>query len=429
MPSNSVGSNRRSSGYSVTFPTLPSLNTALLPPAKITITQKMKSHDIAVLQYGTQNERLLDTLTTGIPVTFTWNKGSDKGTFTGYVSHVTSELSVAPKKVMEVVCIGASFVLKERKIRTFRNKTITQVAQQIAREKNLKFVGEPHSRIFPQLTIANQSYWEWLHEQATRIGYAMYVENTTLYFRPLDKIIDEGSGTAPVMATFGRDVPTEVLDSDRTLDYIKAMKGEYIDGLELRNTKTVSGVDPVTSKPVTSTKAPTKVGKKLRSGNNAVFFEEQRTDQVVHDVVGASTSADGAAQLARFNLPARIKGQGHPAMRPYHPVFVQGVDSRLDGFWVPSEITHILTYIGEYQVEMHALSDGTGTNAPAPSRKTNASVVGQVDLEAAVANGGHSPHLRTTSGTMLSPMRALTKETGQGYTRTPTTWIHKGPKK
>lgn len=429
MPYSSGASNRRSSGYSVVFPTLPSLNTAMNPPAKITIHQKMKSHDIAILQYGTQNDRLLSTLTTGIPITFTWNKGSDKGMFTGYVSHVTSEVSVAPKKNLEVVCIGASFVLKERKTRTFRNKTITQVAQQIAREKNLRFVGEPHPRVFPQLTVANQSYWEWLHEQAHRIGYAMYVENTTLYFRPLDKIIDEGSGVAPVMASFGKEVPTDLLENDRTLDYIRVLKGEYIDGMELRNTKTVSGVDPVTSKSVSAKKTPAAVGKKLRNSNNAVFFDEQRTDQVVHDSIGASTSADGAAQLARFNLPARIKGQGHPAMRPYHPIFIQGVDSRLDGFWVPSEVVHTITYIGEYQVEIHALSDGTGNNAPAPSRKTNASLIGQVDLEAAVANGGYSPHLRTTGGTLLSPTRALTKETGQGYTRTPTTWIHKGPKK
>lgn len=429
MSSNSSATNRRSTSYFVKFPTIPSLNNVMGQPMGIVIKQKALSHDLAILEYPTQNESLLKTLTTGVPVSFEWKKGSDSAKFVGYVSYVSSEISVSPKKRMEVHCVGASYPLKERKTRTFKNKTITQIAQIIAKEKGLKFVGEFHPRVFPQLTIANQSYWEWLHEQAKRIGYAMYVENTTMHFRPFDKLIDEGSSTAPVMAAFASDVPTDTLYYDRTLDYFKALKGDYIEGTELRNIKTVGGVNPVTGKLITAKKTPVKAGKRVRASSNSVLFEEQRTDQVVHDAIAANSSALGAAQMARFNMPARIKGQGHPLMRPYHPVYVDGIDARFNGFWVPDEITHYLTMVGEYQVEMHALADGTGVNAPAVGRKTSTSLVGKVDLEAAVANGGRATHLRTAPNSSLRSASLHVKETGQGYTKTPTVWVHKPVRK
>jgi phage protein D len=416
------GSYRRGTEYSVSYPTLPSLTSTLPKPQSIVITQKQYSHDVAVLEFPVLNQQAMSNLKTGVPVSFTWTKDGNTGTWVGYVAFVSSELSATPRKRLEIHCIGSSFPLKTKKTRVFKNKTIPQVAEILAKEHGFKFVGEPNPRVFSQLTISGQSYWEWLQEQAKRIGYAMLVEGMTLVFRPIDKLIDHSVSNTPVLAYFSNDIPTDTLMADRTLDYFKVLNGEYIEGGELRNTKTVGGVDPVTGRVLSSSKSPKTVGTNVRTSANDVFFQEHKTGQVVHDATSAAVAAEGAAHMARFSTPATVKCQGDPRIKPYAPVYVTGVSDNLDGYWITTNVKHIMTIAGEYQLEMTVASDGLGNNKPTFTRTADLNYVGLVDLEAAIANGGISPSVAKQTGIALHTKTQIHKESGQGYNRTPTVW-------
>jgi len=421
-------SQRRVAKYTVTFSTLPSLSESLPSPTGITIIQKQKAHEVAIIEYPVLNAQAMDNLKTGVPVSFTWAKNGHSSTWIGYVSFISSEMHGSPKKRMQIHCVQASFPFKTKKARVFKNKTIPQVAEALAKELGFKFIGERNSRIFPQLVISGgQSYWEWLQQQADRIGYAMLMDGTTLIFRPIDKLIDHASSDSPVLSYFGNDVPTDTLLEDRTLDYFHVKNGEYIEGSERRNTKTVSGVDPVTSKILKSSKSPAKVGSNTRAKANDVFFEEHRTSQVVHDATAADAMATGAAHAARFTTPAIVRCQGDARIRPYSPVYIEGISGNLDGYWIPTFVKHHLTINGEYQIEMEVAADGNGANVPTSTRVAKRNLVGVVDLNAALQNGGINPAIRATNNTSLVSSKHVLVESGQGYNRTPTKWKAQPP--
>lgn len=418
---------RRVSRYRVTFPTLPSVVLDMSQPETIELIQSQGSHDVAVLSWPSTQFQSMANLKTGVPVTFTWKKESIKNVWVGYVSFVSAETAITPRKDFKVHCVGASFPLKENKVRVFKNKTIPQVAEIIAREYGLQFKGESHPRIFKQITISGQSYWEWLQENARKIGYAAFIEGTALVFKKLDSLVDSTSSQAPILAYFAKDVPTNVLYEDRTLDFFRVMNGEYVEGSELRNVKTVGGVDPVTSRPFVTSKSPAKVGKSVRKNKSDVFFQEQRTGQVAHDASAALTTAEGAAQLARFTTPAEVRGQGDPRIAPYKPVVIKGVSKELDGYWVVTKVKHIMSLSGEYHVEMWVASDGLGGLAKSSFRSQNTSSVGTVNIAAALANGGRNPAVTRNTSYTIKRTKVLTKESGQGFNRTPSLWTAKRP--
>lgn len=416
-------SQRRVAKYEVTYSTLPSLSDSLPAPTGVTIIQKQKAHEVAIIDYPLLNAQAMQNLKTGVPVSFTWSKNGSSNTWVGYVSFISSQMHGSPKKKMEVHCIHASFPFKAKKPRVFKNKTIPQVAEILAKELGFKFVGEPNSRIFNQLVISGgQSYWEWLHTQADRIGYAMMMDGTTLVFRPIDKLIDHASSNAPVLSYFANDMPTDTLIEDRTLDHFSVKNGEYIEGSSRRNTKVVGGVNPVTGKILKSSKSPSKVGSNTRTNTSDVFFEEHKTSQVVHDSTAADAMAAGAAHSARFTTPATVRCQGDTRIKPYSPVYVEGISDSLDGYWIPTMVKHILTINGEYQIEMEVAADGTGANVPTATRAAKRNLIGVVDLYAALKNGGVNPAIPHPSKTKLTRPKQLLSETKQGYNRTPAKW-------
>lgn len=418
-------SRRRITSYKVAFPTLPSIFRDLPQPAEISLIQKERAHDVVVLKWFTMHRQALANLKTGVPVSFEWTKGTVKNVWHGYVSFVSSEMSAANKKTFEVHCVGASFPAKRRELKVFKNKTIPQVAEQLAKEVGLKFQGAESPRVFKQLTISGQSYWEWLSDQAKKLGYAMYVEGMQLTFMPMDKVIDHGSTEAPVLAYFANMVPTDALYEDRTLDYFKVLNGEYVEGLELRNTKSVGGVNPVTGKEFNSAKAPSKMGKAVRRSVNDVFFTEQKTEHVVHDTRAARIAAEGSAQLARFTTPAVVRCQGDPRIRPYKPVYITGVDKEVDGYWIPLSVKHTMSITGEYSIEMTVATDGTGPNSGTSTRNASTAGLGKVNIQAALDNGGYNPATVKKQHIKLKAKTALVKESKQGYNRTPVVWSKK----
>jgi phage protein D len=416
---------RRVTFYEVSYPTLPSLTDTLITPGAITLIQNQYSHDVVVLEWPLPNEAALKNLKTGVPIHFKWTKEFVTQNWVGYVSFVSNEISATPKKRLEVHCVGASFPLKSRTPRVFSNKTIPQVAQILAKEHGLKFLGAAHPRIFTQLTISGQPHWEWLQSQAKRIGFALAIEGTTLHFKPIDELIDMYSSTAPILSYFSDEFPTDFSYEDRTLDYFKVHKGEYLEGGELRNIKRVSGVHPITGKPVTSSKKPSNVGHSSKKNVNDVFFEDHRTSQVVHDVTSASTAAEGAAHMARFTTPATVKCQGNPKIKPFAPVYIDGISEDVDGHWVATKVKHFMTITGEYQIEMTVATDGNGPNKPNQTRVTSSSSIGIINEEAAIKNGGMDEGSSENDGYSLEVVVPVTTETNQGFNRTPTRWKNK----
>jgi phage protein D len=412
------GKFRRGTKFKLSFPTLPSLT---VQPRRVDLVQKQYHHDILVAEFPTVSPLWFSVVKTGVPVEFNWTQNGLSKTWVGYVSFVSKEMSVATQQLMMVHCISASFPLKEKKTEVFYNKTIPEVASSIANQFGLNFIGENHSRRFDQLTITGKSYWEWLHEQAKRIGYAMVCDNTDLIFRPIDKLIDYSTSNIPVLDYSFPVTPTNTQYIDRTLDSIKVLSGEHIEGGEFsRTVKHVSGVDPISGKVYSSSQSPDSVGTNLRETASDVLFNEFISNEVAHSPVEVGAVTDGHANMSRFNTPAKIMCQGDPRMRPYSAVYVSGTGDSTDGHWIIQEVTHTFHIIGDYEAEVLAVTDGTGNNKITPARRDGINYIGKINPQGFTNNTVKTVHKPSIPKlTVKSPM--LNQST-QGFKRTPAKW-------
>lgn len=410
---------RRGTSYKVSFPTAPSLRAQ---PSNVELLQEAYSHDILKLEFFVSSSLWFDVLKTGTPVVFTWKQNGEGRTWVGYVNFVSKQSAAQKKRTMLVVCVGATYVLKQRAARVFKNKTITEAASQIAKEFGFDFIGAPSGRRFETLSMAGESYWEWLQKQAKRIGYGFTAVNCTLIMRPLDSLIDAASATAPVFTLDPVGPSSEMKLFGRTLDSLTVLNGEFVETADtfFKTKKVTAGVNPITSGITGSTKNPAVLGKNLRQGVSPALFTDF-SDEVVHSKLTANKAAEGEAQSSRLGIYAETIGQGDYRVAPFSTIFVEGTGTSTDGYWVVITATHSFKLTGEYTLVTQVRSDGLGAAAPNPLRRTDGGRLATVNLNEKVLN-----MLKTTAKSWGSA-RLVTKqpvmvESQQGFVRLGSVW-------
>ena len=420
MPNLEATKYRRGTGTNVSFPTLPSLSAQ---PRRIDLYQKQYTHDLLVLEFPTDSTLWFESIQTGIPVQFIWKQDTLEKNFIGYVSSITKSTSPQRVNSMTILCIGSSFPLKQRATRVFVKTSIPAAVRTIVEEYGFNFIGEDHSQIFNQLLITGTSYWEWIQEQARRIGYGIIVDGMNVFFRPVDKLIDMGFSSAAVLSMGDTTAPFNTQYLDRTLDVFKVTNGDNIeDSMNYRTIKNVGGVDPLTGKIVLSSASPVEVGTDIRANVKDVLFSEYRTDRVVTDSASAYLAAEGAAQMARFNLPATVKCQGDPRIRPFGTVYISGTGSLTDGFWIVREAHHMFHKIGDYQLELKIATDGVGETETTPFRSRTDVNVGTINISETLKTNGIPALFFNLDSVQLVTEANIIKESTQGFNRTPNKW-------
>ncbi len=415
-----IGKYRKGTNTVVTFPTLPSLT---VQPRRIDLYQKQYSHDVLVLEYPAESTLWFESLQTGVPIEFRWNQNTLSKNWIGYVSSTSKSNSPQRVNSMNIVCVGGSFPLKDRAARIFIDSSIPRAVEQIVTEYGFNFIGEDNGQKFSQLTIAGLTYWEWIVEQSKRIGYGIIVDGMNFIFKPIDKLVDFGFSSAAILSIGDATVPFNTQALDRTLDMFSVISGDNIeDSVNYRTIKNVGGVNPVSNEEYITEASPLNTGNQLRSNASDVLFSEYRTDRVVQSAEAAKIEAEGAAELARFNLPATVRGQGDPRIRPFSTVFISGTGNLTDGFWVVKEAKHMFHKIGDYMIDLKIATDGLGDSLETSFRTRDASEVGLVNLEEAVKNNGISPLYFDMASVELNSTGMIVKEANQGYKKVIQKW-------
>jgi len=413
---------RRSTSYKVTFPTAPSLTAQ---PKSVELRQEKGAHDILILEFQRSSSIWFEILKTGTPVVFTWNQDGQKNSWMGYVNTVVKQSASQQIRTMQIVCVGASFVLKAKSTRVFKNSTVSEAAEKIAKEFQFKFVGEPTSRRFESLSVAGQSYWEWLQEQASRIGFVILVINTTLYFKPIDKLIDLFISSSAALSGDPVGQPSDTSLRDRTLDSLTVLNSENLDHdiLPKRMSRITAGVNPVTSAITGAKMSPSSQRNPLRSSQSGSLFSDY-SDEVVHSGLSAKEAAFQEARARKFSIVANVIGQGDPYMHPYSTVVVSGSGVETDGYWVTASVSHNFTLSGFYQVDMRVMSDGLGRTKSTPFRRADGNTSGKVNLTAKVLGllDGKPPSRVNTQLSVKVPMQV---ESQQGFNILGNVWRSK----
>lgn len=408
-----IGKNRKSTRYRVIFPTLASFK---IQPELIELKQADGQHDVMTIQYASNRGDYFKELKTGVPVQVTWSQGSRSRVWYGYVSVTKTDKSNQTNRPTKVYCIGPSFLMKDSSPRVFKNKTIPEVAEIIAKQFGFQFVGENHSSRFEQLTISGDTYWEWLQRGAKALGYVCYVDEMKLVFRPINKVIEQNRTDVPIMQFWTLPVPNKQFGLDRTLDSFELMSGEYIEGgSDTRSEKQIGGVDPVTNRAFVTSRSPSKTGKNVRGDVSGVLFKEHQVGGVANSSFWAKVSSEAAAVAAKFNLPAKLIGQGDPRIHPFSMVYVDGTGAQTDGAWLVKAVTHTMNRGGEYSVIADVASDGLGASTidysaglTAASSPMDRSIVGKIDVDKYLVSNTLSSSSQEGTRTVKLPSKGRT---------------------
>lgn len=408
-----IGKNRKSTRYRVSYPTLASFQ---VQPELIELKQSIGQHDILVIQYASNRGDYFKELKTGVPVQFSWSQGSRSRLWYGYVSATKVDKSNQTSRPTKVYCVGPSFLMKDSSPRVFKNKTIPEVAEIISKQFGFQFVGENHSSRFEQITISGDTYWEWLQESAKTLGYACYIDEMKLVFRPVTKVIEQNKTNVPIMQFWTLPVPNKQFGLDRTLDSFQLMSGEYIESMDAtRSEKQIGGVDPVTNKAFLTKRAPDKTGTNMRGDLSGVLFKEHQVSGVANSQNWAKAATEAAAVAGKFNLPAQAIGQGDPRIHPYGLVYLDGTGAQTDGAWLVKSAIHTLNRGGEYSVQLDIASDGLGASLvdysgglTTPSSLLERSIVGKIDLEQYLSSKAFSSSSQEGTRTVKLPSNGRT---------------------
>jgi len=410
---------RLRNSFKVSYPDFPSLTGTV---RAVTIYQEMGKHDIVELRYPLFNSAYFDAIKTGVPVEVTWKNDKVSGRFTGYTVNVSHVVSQQFDRSVKILCVGASYPLKEGASKIWVNKTASEIATDIATKFKLNPKVTPSAVRFTQQSLAGQSYWEKLNELAARIGYGIQVVGTELHFHPIDKMIDQFMTTIPSMAFAG---PLEHPSSKMvgpTLEFFEPKIGDFLESNDYaRTAPVVSGVDPVTGKTYSVKSSANTVGKKLRKITKDPLFSNIETRTVIESGAMAKSLADARAQLGRFGISATGVGQGDPRIAPWRTIEVSGTGAQSDGFWVVAKVQHVMVGDGRYEVEFTCLADGTGSNKSTAFRPSSAGTVPTRNIKHEVSTNNTG---KPTS-TKLSSATKMIKQTGAGYKVTPRRWSGK----
>lgn len=411
----------KETSISFSLPTIPSFTSI---PSGFRLIQGKDKHDILLANFHDMDTTFYNLVQSGLPVQVSWSKRGESQTWYGYTSFISRSTGIGQQELTTMHCVGTAFPLKERANRVFVKSTIPEAVSQIASEFGFHLISDSDSRRFDQLVMAGHSYWEWIHEQARRIGFAVLVEGANLFFRKLDNLINQKATSIPLLNYNSKVDPGGKPDTDRNLDFFEVLKGDYVEkDANTRSHKFVAGIDPHLKTVSSNAASPANSGDAVRSALSDVLFSEYRSDQVVPTSSDAVSASEGAATMSRLTLPANARASGDARMQPYSLIQVNGTGITSDGYWVITEVEHRVQRSGVYSASLKLATDGTGASASNSFRGQQDPNIKLVNV-AGILNGTTLP-LRLPS-TILSAAPAAILPLQTGFLKTPVRWISDG---
>jgi phage protein D/phage baseplate assembly protein gpV len=214
--------------------------------------------------------------------------------------------------------------------RSFLNVTDSDIATKIARECGLQPAVDSTSQVYPYVMQNNQTNLQFLQQRATRLGYEVYVEGTTLHFAK-----PKGDGAAAVHAKLGKDI--------LRVQVHMTSAGQVQD-------VTVRGWDPKAKQAIVGRAtrgASTARGGKQKSGAELAQPFGQAGMTISHHPVQSQAEADALAQAVADDLAGgaiRLEAEvrGHPGLKPGQVIDLSSLGSRFSGQYYVTGVCHRL---------------------------------------------------------------------------------------
>jgi hypothetical protein len=300
--------------------------------------------------------------------------------------------------------------------------SITEAVSMIAKEFGFFPLVEPHPEKFSQLTIAGHSYWEWMVEQAKRIGYALKVEGTSLWFQSLDSTILSSLADSPEFTDIST-YETNTPDTERNMTFFRVFRGDYVETPgDLNTVKQVSGVDSSSGKSLSIKDSNGDRTLSLRDQEIPAPFNEYRSDQVSRSVRSAEFRVKGLRSTARYTVPAHAHVTGDPRITPFSTTLISGMETFTEGYWVVKEVEHNIQDIGTYVSEIKLLGDGSGKGSLRGGAATADRRMGIVNVSNALSGKNIWGNSGKQDGVRLRGSRSTPQNVSSGFSRSSARW-------
>jgi hypothetical protein len=335
-------------------------------PKSMTLTQRMKSHDVLVLRYQVEMPDATRLLRTGSPVTVTWGTTNvnESRTWVGYVHTTTPRKTGNTSGTTEIVCVSPSMILKQAAQDTWINRPVMVVAADIIQGAGLDAKVDTHP-LTDNVIQAGRTYWQVLREIAGLTGYALTTDNTEVVMLPHKAFFDLYAARARVFSP-GASIEMAAPNSDRTLySFIPDWSDMSEDEYALHASMTSWAIDPRSG---TMQEYTTTVpSQQIATGRENPVVQRFNTTRSTYNLTDARQLSGDLLADRRWINQASLTGLGSPDIAPYIPVYVDGLSEASNGWWQVLEVEHAVDGRTEYSVSMRVGRDGSNLPYQKPS--------------------------------------------------------------
>jgi hypothetical protein len=320
----------------VSFPTLEPL-TAPSYVMGFELIQNRYKHEVGVITFRDWGVAY-SNIAAGTPVHISMYNGitpNPAREFYGYVHHAKPIKTPAQNNV-EVTVISSSWAMKNEAQNIYTDVSADAIVSAIAAKYNFASFTIPHPRIYPQVTQTGISDWGLMVKLAKQCGYSLRTQNTEIYFEPVLYEFTNYRSEAPTYTM--RDANNK---SGWSIYSFEPLIGESLPyGDESKAAVAISGLDRSTVSPIAHT--PTNRNKKTSSISQIEFFDRFDTHVVANNVSVAQYEAQAAEDRASFPYRAEVLVKGDHNLHPNMPIFLEGVGSEYETFWVVLSAEHVV---------------------------------------------------------------------------------------
>ena len=335
------------------------------------VLQGESMHDTAIITLRGADTSAPE-LQPGTPVQMQYGwQGVDVEYFYGYIDHIESHYDRSVSELLtteDVVCLGASYSLKDPFVGAWSNVQASSLVSQLATQYFLSSVIETDDTVWPQLAAPGDSAWCFLTQLAAKTGYSLACNKTMLRFVSVDLAMASYWQTMPVFMS--RKVAPSY--SQQSLSQFEALTGEATGlGGNTKAVRHISGLDLRTGQIFSATNDGSK-STPLGQNSNYPFFGQQISDTVVPTQGNAQDALTGMQQSNRFAFQASATLSGLTSVRQGVPIVISGVDANNDGTWWVQEVVHKIRQ-PSYSIDVSLGRDATGDTGMRPTQATTVS--------------------------------------------------------
>lgn len=262
---------------------------------------------------------------------------SPESVFKGEITGLDLDVGLGEHPKLVVRAYAKSHRLhRGRYARSFENVKDSDVASQLAGEAGVSADVDATSVVYDYLFQNNQTDWEFLRQRAERIGYELWVDDTTLHFR--------------------KPQPNQTSGPDQTIwDNLLSLRVKVSSAFQA-NQVTVRGWDPMAKEAIvgqasTAGNLAPSTGLKTGKATADSAFGSSTNVYVVNQPVTNQSEANALAQAVYDHLDgtfAQAEGlcKGDPDIKPGVTLDLKNVGTALSGKYYVTSATHTISSEG-----------------------------------------------------------------------------------